>query len=502
MWALRKRFWNRIAMAKFSRNKPAVIPIPGDDKRKLKPVSLASQFSGIPIPNILVADHVPADEAERLKHAFYEFQVAMYGVLSPMEDGLPPIDADPQKAIDEAYSSAHRDLFPVPVLPDEYKNRADLGHLAVAGPYACFVEKAPEGGYQWDFRKLERYEHHEGLRSLGVRVRFRVDEPARRLEAAQIECELGACKPGDANWEMAEKIALCAATTHVSLVRHFNWVHLASGAPLAMATRNSLPANHPVRRLLWPHIFGTQYSNELVTKGQMVKGGDFETIFSFTHQGMCKLFEETYNEYDITTLDPTLDAQRRGIKHAGFETPALANRQALFDVMHAHALAYLHLYYSSDQQLRADASFQSWIDELQRMIPGGVQKLLGSPITIESAARLIAAFIYLASVEHEILGTGLWNYQVWTHIQPARVYKNGQREPLDVYQRLVNANFNLNVSRAQLLQDFSYLAIDEQGAAAFRTFLSELRGLQAKLEQEPFAHWKIYPEILEANINA
>lgn len=454
MWALRKRFWNRIAMAKFSRNKPAVIPIPGDDKRKLKPVSLASQFSGIPIPNILVADHVPADEAERLK------------------------------------------------LPDEYKNRADLGYLAIAGPYACFVEKAPEGGYQWDFRKLERYEHHEGLRSLGVRVRFRVDEPARRLEAAQIECELGACKPGDANWEIAEKIALCAATTHVSLVRHFNWVHLASGAPLAMATRNSLPANHPVRRLLWPHIFGTQYSNELVTKGQMVKGGDFETIFSFTHQGMCKLFEETYNEYDITTLDPTLDAQRRGIKHAGFETPALANREALFDVMHAHALAYLRLYYSSDQQLRADASFQSWIDELQRMIPGGVQKLLGSPITIESAARLIAAFIYLASVEHEILGTGLWNYQVWTHIQPARVYKNGQREPLDVYQRLVNANFNLNVSRAQLLQDFSYLAIDEQGAAAFRTFLSELRGLQAKLEQEPFAHWKIYPEILEANINA
>lgn len=359
MWDLRKRFWNRIATTKFGRNKPAVIPIPVDDQRKLKPVSLASQFSGIPIPNILVADHVPADEAERLKHAFYEFQVAMYGVLSPMEDGLPPIDTDPKKALDGAYSSAHRALFPVPVLPDEYKNRADLGYLAVAGPYACFVEKAPEGGYQWDFRKLDRYEHHDGLRSLAVRVTFRVDEPARRLQATQIECELGACKPGDGNWEMAEKIALCAATTHASLVRHFNWVHLAAGAPLAMATRNSLPANHPVKRLLWPHIFGTQYSNEIVTKGQMVKGGDFETIFSFTQKGMCKLFEETYNEYDITTLDPTLDAQRRGIKDAGFETPALANRQAHFDVMHAHALAYLHLYYSSDQQLRSDASFQS-----------------------------------------------------------------------------------------------------------------------------------------------
>ena len=502
MWALRKRFWDKIATAKFSRNKPAVIPVPRDDQRKLKAVSLADQFSGIPIPNILVADHVPDDEADKLKHAFYEFQTSMYAVFSPMEDGLPPIDGDPKKALDGAYTSSHRALFAEPVLPDEYKNKLDLGYLAVAGPYACFVEKAPEGGYQWDFRKLERYERHEGLRSLGVRVTFRVDEPGRRLQAAQIECELGTCKPGDANWGAAEKIALCAATTYVTLVRHFNWVHLAAGAPLAIATRNSLPADHPVKRLLWPHMFGTQYSNELVTKGQMIKGGDFDTIFSFTHRGMCKLMEEAYGEYDVTTLDPTLDAQRRGIKNAGFETPALDNRQAHFDVMHAHALAYLKLYYASDQQLSNDANLQSFIDQLQRIIPGGVQKLLGSAISIESAARLIAAFIYLASVEHEILGTGLWNYQMWSHIQPPRIYKNGQREPLDVYQRLVNANFNLNVSRAQLLQDFSYLAIDEKGAVAFRTFLSELRGLQTRLEQEPFAHWKIYPKILEANINA
>ena len=131
-----------------------------------------------------------------------------------------------------------------------------------------------------------------------------------------------------------------------------------------------------------------------------------------------------------------------------------------------------------------------------------MQKLLGSPTTIEGAARLIAAFIYLATVEHEILGTGVWNYQMWTHVQPVRIYKNGQREPLDVYQRLVNANFNLNVSRAPLMQDFSGLAIDEQGRVAFRQFLSELGVLQNRLEQEPFAHWKIYPKILEANINA
>jgi arachidonate 15-lipoxygenase len=108
----------------------------------------------------------------------------------------------------------------------------------------------------------------------------------------------------------------------------------------------------------------------------------------------------------------------------------------------------------------------------------------------------------MATVEHEILGTGLWNYQMWSHIQPVRVYKNGQREPIDVYQRLVNANFNLNVSRARILQDFGYLGLDARGAAAFRKFKEELQALKVRLEKEPFAHWKIYPQILEANINA
>ena len=59
-----------------------------------------------------------------------------------------------------------------------------------------------------------------------------------------------AIKPTDPEWDQACKIALCAASTHLSLVRHFNWVHLAGGAQLAIATRNSLPEDHALFRLL------------------------------------------------------------------------------------------------------------------------------------------------------------------------------------------------------------------------------------------------------------
>src|SRR5678815_1893762 len=126
--------------------------------------------------------------------------------------------------------------------------------------------------------------------------------------------------------------------------------------------------------------------------------------------------------------------------------------------------------------LRKDESVMAWVGALDRLIPNGVRGLTPGEPTLPSVARLCAAFIYMATVEHEILGTGLWNYQMWTHVQPVRVYENGQREPLDVYQRLVNANFNLNVHRAQLLQDWSYLALDAAGAQAFRDFKRALEG--------------------------
>jgi len=219
MWKLRREFWRKLALFKFSSNKPAIIPIPTDDGQKIKAVSMASQFPGIPIPNIRVADRVPADEAQRSKFYFYEFQVAMYRILSPMQPGLPPVAADQRAALDQAYDNGFRSLFPEPQLPAEYQPQIDLGRIAVASPYACYVERTVAGDYQWDLRILDQYEHHKGLRSIGAEVRFRLNEAERRLEATEIDCDLGVCKPGDANWEQAQKIALCAATTYLSLVR-------------------------------------------------------------------------------------------------------------------------------------------------------------------------------------------------------------------------------------------------------------------------------------------
>jgi arachidonate 15-lipoxygenase len=501
LWKTRKTVWDGLGILKFRGAKPAVIPIPRDDPKKLSGVPFVSQLPNIPISNILVADRVPDDEASFLKRKAYDLQVGLYGTFGPMQDDLPPIEADPQKALNEAYTNAHRRLYPAPILPPELRDAPDLGFLAVAGAFSRYVERAPEGGYHWDFRDLGDYEHHPGLRSLGVRVRFEVDAAARVLRATHIESELGVSTPGDATWALASRLALCAASTHLSLVRHFNWIHLALGSAFAIATRNALPASHPLRRLLWPHVFGTQQSNSMTAKGQMSPGGEFECIWSFTHRGMCELFARTWPAFSIVVMDPERDAIRRGVLDSGFDTPGLDNLRPLFDVMHRHALRYLAAYYPSDEALRDDAAARAWLEDLERLTPNGLAVVAGHDVTLAGTARLIAACIYLATVEHDALGTSLWNYQLWVHRIPARVYVDGRREPLDVYQRLVNANFNLNVNRTQLSSDFSYLALDDAGRECFRTFRRELQALQTRMEQDPHDAWKIYPNVLEAHIN-
>lgn len=500
MWTVRRTFWNLLSVAKFFANRRRRAPVPTRDRRRVVSIPLSQRYPDIPISAIPVAGHVPADERVRFSLWFCKLQAILYRRYPPTRHGLPEIDPDPRQAIARAYTRGHRICLPEPELPKEYAPPVDLGHIAVAGPYACYLQ-ACDGGYEWDFMFMGKYEHHEGLRSLGCRVFFRVDEGTRRLSAVEIESELGVSRPGDTTWSEARTIALSAATNHLSLVRHFNWIHLVAVSNVAMATRNMLPFDHPVRRLLWPHVWGTQYSNELVTEILLMKGGDFETVFSFRHPGLCALFEDSYEQYDIRVMHPTADAERRGINNRGLDLPYLGNRQAHYDVFLRHATRYLRLYYESDEKLRDDPHIAAWIKDVARRIPGGLRDLVGDVVSVDDVARLVAGFIYLGSVEHEVLGTRLWNYQLWNHVQPTRIYRSGRRESVDVYQRLVNYNFILNVRRSPLCSDFTDVALDTAGRDAFRRFLTDLEALQDMLDGEDSEHWTVSPKILESGVN-
>jgi hypothetical protein len=507
-WFARRGIWDFITWLKFFFAKPENIRLPKVKWGHITPTPMDKAIPEVPLTKVMVCPRaqIPRDERNPRNTGFYDFQVRFYRIFSPMQRGLPPISTDPQVALRRAFNGLRRKRFHDPELPAEYLGAPDLGSLAVRGPYACYTRRPRKNApWEWDLRMLDNYEHHPGLVKIGSRVLFREDPVRRSLQAYRIDCALGSIKPTDAEWDQACKIALCAATTHLSLVRHFNWVHLAGGAQLAIATRNSLTRNHPLFRLLWPYIVGTLQSNDIVTRGQMARGGDFETTFSFTFKGMCELFDDTYKEYRHSVNDPETDGNSRQVRGAKFDTPTQQNLEELFDVMHSFVRNYLEIYYprnaNGTKAVRSDAELMAWLDELNTFVPNGVG-VSRKDVTCDRLARMLAGQLYLVTVQHEILGSFMWNYQLWTHRQPARIYQDFRPEPLDVYQRLVNANYILNVHRRALMHNFDDLALDDDARAAMLRFQSELVALQAKLDSHPHAVWRICPRDLKVNINA
>jgi hypothetical protein len=155
-----------------------------------------------------------------------------------------------------------------------------------------------------------------------------------------------------------------------------------------------------------------------------------------------------------------------------------------------------------DRAIHNDPAIRAWLSTLNELVPNDVGVIPAS-LNLDTLARLCARFIYLVTVEHEMVGSFLWNYQLWTHRQPVRVYRNGQREPLDVYQRLVNANYNLNVRRRGLLDDPAYLGMEgDSDRTVFESFQQRLKELDMRWREEPWRVWRLYPRALKVNINA
>jgi arachidonate 15-lipoxygenase len=357
--------------------------------------------------------------------------------------------------------------------------------------------------YEWDLRELSSYESYPDLYEPWAHVLFQFHEQDATLKPCRIECQLGTIVPDDPEWPLASRIAVCAATTHTALIRHWTWTHLVGGELFAFATRTKLSDSHPLYRLLWPHQVGTQASNRLATLGQLVPGGDFEAVYSLTYKGLCHLISKSTATFRLGSFDPREDRHHRDIGGI-VPTPTIDNCKRLFRIMQAHAYRYFRLYYT-DEAIRYDDQIQDWLGELDRLLPNG----LGLPpvkLGCASLANVVAKLMYMECLHHEQVGTQCWNYQLWAHTHPVRVYRDNRRVPEDVYQRLVNTNYVLNIVRTPLLSDLTNLALEggrmEEAKRVFRVFTDRLRAVEHAMEQEPWAPWKIYPVQLEVSINA
>ncbi|MGI9645799.1 MAG: hypothetical protein ACR2O6_10875, partial [Ilumatobacteraceae bacterium] len=373
-WRARCWIWDTILRIKFKTTLDvSKLPLPPDDRKRIEPIPFEDYYTAIPIRSILTADHVPKDERFRLLLFGVRVQVWVQRLLSQMQKDLPPLSGDDDEDLQDAFGDKFRELFPPPEYPVEYDrdHTTDLGHFAPRSPYSCLLERTDDGDVVWDTTDLGDYETHEGVEGVAVRVVFQRDAASRGLTALRIEGPGATTTPDDPGWPAAVRQAMCAVTTKLALVNHFTNIHLVAGNHFAVATRNELPAEHPMTRLVWPPVFGTQYSNDLVMDVQAGPLGDFVNSYSLTYPSQCRLFEDFNARYSITAMDPYLDWEARGMDGLDLDAPAQENLCELYDLVHAHATRWVDQYWADDDAVRADEPLNAWLDDLERSIPNG-----------------------------------------------------------------------------------------------------------------------------------
>jgi hypothetical protein len=485
-------------------NKPVNIVAPKPNEGTIKAIPMREKHPQIPI-DILVYDRIPPDESKLATRFFVALQLLLNRLFPAMQQNLPEIDSDINQAFDKALMPKYGKALRAPVLPPNYKGagKPELEDLAAQSPYSVFLERDAEGVLQWDFRELGQFEHQRGLCSLGVRVVFSEGTEHQRLEAQEIwDPENGVVRRGDKGWTHSKNLAICAATTHMALTRHFNYIHLVSGTHWDIVTRNTLPSHHPIYRLLWPSMCNSIYSNHGNTRVQLNPNGDYVNMFSFSYDGLTRYYNAMHKKYDIAMIDPIADWERRGLAGSQFHCPTQDNLCEVFGLMHGHAQRYVNAYYESDEALQNDEHVRTWLSALGDLVPNGVGHFVGDELTRDGLGRMIGGYINEGNSVHDMVGTTLWDYQLWVDKNPLRIHRDGQRVPVDVLQRAINNNFALQIRRAPLLANYRAVALDDKGAALFTRFYEECRALQGRYDKNPTGPWRMEPKNLEINMNA
>ena len=163
------------------------------------------------------------------------------------------------------------------------------------------------------------------------------------------------------------------------------------------------------------------------------------------------------------------------------------------------------MYYASDDDLADDEALGAWIDDLDERLPHGVRSVAGEGGDDDEPAWRPCSPPSCTSPRWSTRSPGAGSGTTSSGATSLRCActRTAGASPVDVYQRLVNANFNLNVHRTMLLDDaLPGLAIDAAGAEAFRELQQDLLGFQAELDRTSPAPWRMEPRRLKANINA
>ncbi|GAC1362931.1 MAG: hypothetical protein NVSMB32_03880 [Actinomycetota bacterium] len=379
-----------------------------------------------------------------------------------------------------------------------------LGALAAGGPFAKLLQRegspagpghgspAGMGAYNIDLLHMDNYPVREGLVRLGSKIHL--SATGGSLAVTGVETGGAVVTPGEAGWEMAERIALAALVTHTTVWRQGMEYHVGGLAAVPILVHDYLPPAHPLRRLLAPHMTMTMLTN-VSTHLTLTRSGFDVFGFSFPYPALLGYYNDGAAAFDIRRLDVAADAVARGITE-DLDYPYLPQALRYWDLFQAYAAAYIEHYYADEATLAGDRDAHVWFEALEQFLVGGVRRYVPY-LNKASLTKLCTLLIYSHSLGHT--ENSLFNYASFL---PTSVHADGTQQTLGEVQCTVNFQF-LITARTTLLGDrVSHVALDSAGAQIMQDYERSLVELENEIRAQESRYWHVLPSELEASVSA
>jgi arachidonate 15-lipoxygenase len=254
----------------------------------------------------------------------------------------------------------------------------------------------------------------------------------RRLRPVAIQCgqnprnhPIFTSADGEA-WKRAKVVVTVADFNHHETISHLARTHLLVG-PIVMATRRCIPDAHPVSTLLRPHFEGTLSINDKAQATLVAPGHEVDKSLGGTIWASRKLAAEGLLAKPFNALLLPTDLEARGVTSPALEYPyrddALENWRAIEEWV----TSYVKLYYSTDEQVRADAALQAWAAEIVSQdggrIPGFGDAGDGRIQSLDYLCKALTMIVFTSSAQHAAVNAPQAELLTYAPATPPAAYR-------------------------------------------------------------------------------
>jgi len=379
---------------------------------------------------------------------------------------------------------------------------ATITNLAFQGHAAHLLVPVTGQGpvaFKVDVSSLGELAVRDGNERLGAIAYF---DENRNLLSIYVSNDDATYVSGDDHWEHAKWHFRSAAFAYVTIVHHLASLHCCISELTTEACIEQLPVDHPLRRLLKPHVYLAGMTWTAAVKALISEGGIFHRLFPFNFDGLTKLYVEGSETAPFEPFPQWLE--NRGLANLSDEIyPYGTDGLALYEICRDYVAGYVDIYFPGES-IVSDPAVQAWWNQLDATIP---KSRLGTLRTREQLVDLVAQIIFAVSGWHSHVGA-LTRYLADPRFLACKVRAGSELGDVQSTLLMYSLNAITGANQPKLLDDFTHVYLDlhrDQAVEVFQQFQESLialgRDIDSRNESRSMPLRTFHPEVLDTATN-